>query len=150
MKLYSIWWEEEIPLMCSCNDCSKKGKKEGKEKCLPEFESLERNQSFESTFFCILQSPSPPQPTPRHSNSSELSHIAAGSLTLTLEISNRFDTGRPAVSEPSVKQRLRWRRRKLDVWRKHLHKCEIWEKMLQAALVFTSQRNTFNKLFGQG
>lgn len=25
MKLYSIWWEEEILLMCSCNDCSKEG-----------------------------------------------------------------------------------------------------------------------------
>lgn len=27
MKLYSIWWEEEILLMCSCNDCSKRGGK---------------------------------------------------------------------------------------------------------------------------
>lgn len=89
--------EEEIPLMCSCNDCSRKRKKEERElPAFTSFGSLERNQSFESEVFCICSSP-----TPGHSsNSSELTQIPTGSLALTFEMSNCFDTLRPAVSRP--------------------------------------------------
>lgn len=130
MKLYSIWWEEEIPLMCSCNDCSKKKKKEkkeeGKEKCLPAFESLERNQRFKSVFFCILQLPHPrtllrllwtDSHTDRDSsvdpgNIKLFWHQEASGVTASWFMENvcRFAKGR-----------LRSRRTKPDVWRKHLH-----------------------------
>lgn len=104
MKLYSIWWEEEIALMCSCNDCSKKKNRRRRENCLPfaSCESLERNQSFESEVFCFVQS----QLTPPNSCSSELTQMpTTGSQGLTQEISNCFDMPRPLVSRPFDSQR---------------------------------------------
>lgn len=75
MKLYGIWWEEEIPLMCSCNDCSgekkkqkKKRKEEKKEKkyaCL-HLNPFKEIKAFESSFFCLYAAP----PTPGHSSDS--------------------------------------------------------------------------------
>ena len=154
MKLYSIWWEEEIPLMCSCNDCSKKKKERKKQKrvremlVLTSFESLERNQSFESEDFSIFQHPPPPD------KSSELTHIPTRSLALTLEMSNYFDTPRPAVSRPFYSWRM------FVVLPKDAFSKEEWILMfqgsarslwnmrgaLQAALGICSQCNTFHRL----
>lgn len=154
MKLYSIWWGEEIPLMCSCNDCTKKKR----EKCLPSvhLNPLKEDKALKARFSVFCSSP-----TPRHSSdSSVLTQIPTGSLALTLEMSNCFDTLRPAVSRP------------FDSWRmfvilpKDAFGKEDWglmfegsirslwnmRQMLQAALVFCSRCNTFHRLcvFGKG
>lgn len=140
MKLYSIWWEEEIALMCSCNDCSKKKNRRRRENCLPfaSCESLERNQSFESEVFCFVQS----QLTPPNSCSSELTQMPTTG-------SQGFDPGNfkllwhaeaagvtafwftEAVCHFAKKKKkcecLWWWRMRLDVWRKHSVARRTWE-----------------------
>lgn len=96
MKLYSIWWEEEIPLMCSCNDCCRKKKKSEGE--LPSFHftwiSWKKSKLWKQAFSVFCSSH-----TPGHSSSSS-EPTPTRSLGLTLGISNCFDTPRPAVSRP--------------------------------------------------
>lgn len=64
MKLYSIWWEEEIALMCSCNDCSKKKIEEGERiACLLLHANLLKEIKALKVRFSVLCSPSSPHPT---------------------------------------------------------------------------------------
>lgn len=151
MKLYSIWWEEEIPLMCSCNDCSKK-KKETEESernaCLNFIWIPWKKSKLWKRGFLYFSAPPPPD------NSSDPTHIPTRSLALTPEMSNCFDTPRPAVSRP------------FDSWRmfvvlpKDAFSKEEWilmfegsarslwnmRRALQAALGICSQCNTFHRL----
>lgn len=124
MKLYGIWWEEEIPLMYFCNDCSKK-ERERELPAFASFESFERNQSFESEDFCTLQLPHP--------------------QTLLWLLWTDLETDRESGIDPGnvklfwyaeasgirafwftesvcrlAKRRLQFKRMKLDVWGKHL------------------------------
>lgn len=168
MKLYSIWWEEEIPLMYSCNDCSKTGEKKKKREmpAFTSFESLERNQSFESEwglFFLLYFSSL--SPTPGHSSdSSELTQIASRVVERwPWKCQAGFDTPGPAVSRPLFdsrgmfvvlpKRRLRceeeWR---LDVWRKRsAPRWNTEEETLRAPLVscFSAQHVSQGWVFGE-
>lgn len=60
MKLYSIWWEEEILLMCSCNDCSKRGGewKGETDGCL-HLNSLKGIKALKADFSAFCSSPPP-------------------------------------------------------------------------------------------
>lgn len=97
MKLYSIWWEEEILLMCSCNDCSKRGGewKGETDGCL-HLNSLKGIKALKADFSAFCSSP----PLRNGFSSSELTLLQTQSLPLTLQAWNCCDASRPGVSRP--------------------------------------------------
>lgn len=90
MKLYSIWWEEEILLMCSCNDCSKKSGEWKREAngCL-RLNSSKEIKALKVRFSIF-------RPWKRFL----LKRLCCKLLPLTLEALNCCDAGRPRESRP--------------------------------------------------
>lgn len=85
MKLYSIWWEEEILLMCSCNGCSKRGGKwKGETGGCLHLNSLKGIKALKAHFSAFCSSPA----LRNRFSSSELTLLQTQSLPLTLQAWN--------------------------------------------------------------